>query len=263
MPPIIDKHPVLSHSSPFSLFHHSPTHTQKLSAFLAFINTQSLLIIQRSRHSLSNYQNISHSHTHHLTTIISLTTHKMPSIKQILILALATVAYAVPQASQISDGQIQAPTTAPVKQISDGQVQAPTSVAPVKQISDGQIQAPTSAPAPVKQISDGQIQAPTSVPAPVKQISDGQIQAPTSVAPVKQISDGQIQAPTAKPVTQITDGQIQVPTAKPSTGVVPPASNGTFTAPAVAKFTGAASLMSWSQNVVVAAVGAAAGLAML
>jgi hypothetical protein len=80
---------------------------------------------------------------------------------------------------------------------------------------------------------------------------------------VKQISDGQIQAPTAKPVTQITDGQIQVPTAKPSTGVVPPASNGTFTAPAVAKFTGAASLMSWSQNVVVAAVGAAAGLAML
>ena len=61
----------------------------------------------------------------------------MPSMKQILILALATAVYAVPQAaSQIPDGQVQ--------QISDGQVQAPTSVPPpVTQIHDGQIQAPT------------------------------------------------------------------------------------------------------------------------
>merc|ERR1712093_291986 len=64
------------------------------------------------------------------------------------------------------------------------------------QISDGQIQAPTSTAKPVTQISDGQIQAPTGKP--VTQISDGQIQAPTSATgkPVTQISDGQIQAPT-------------------------------------------------------------------
>ena len=159
----------------------------------------------------------------------------MPSIKQIFVsLALAAIV-ASQAASQIPDGQVQAVTSAaPVKQISDGQVQAATSVAPkpvVTQISDGQIQAPTSvAPKPV-----------------VTQISDGQIQAPTSVAPVKQISDSQIQVPT-----------------KISTGVVAPTSNGTFTSPApTAAFTGAAALMSWSQEIVVAAVGAAAGLAML
>merc|ERR1712093_637271 len=73
------------------------------------------------------------------------------------------------------------------------------------QIGDGQLQAPTSTAA-VTQISDGQIQAPTSTAAPVTQISDGQIQAPTTGKPVTQISDGQIQAPTmatGKPVTQI------------------------------------------------------------
>ncbi|KAH0235549.1 hypothetical protein KCV06_g2459, partial [Aureobasidium melanogenum] len=64
------------------------------------------------------------------------------------------------------------------------------------QIGDGQLQAPTSTAKPVTQISDGQIQAPTGKP--VTQISDGQIQAPTSATgkPVTQISDGQIQAPT-------------------------------------------------------------------
>ena len=88
------------------------------------------------------------------------------------------------------------------------------------------------------------------------QIGDGQVQ---------QISDGQVQAQTSvAPVTQITDGQIQVPTKVASTGVVPPASNGTFTSPApTATFTGAAALFSWSQEIVVAAVGAAAGIAML
>jgi len=55
-----------------------------------------------------------------------------------------------------------------------------------------------------------------------------------------------------------------VPTTAASTGVVPPASNGTFTSPApTAAFTGAAALFSWSQEIVVAAVGAAAGIAML
>ena len=61
---------------------------------------------------------------------------------------------------------------------SDGQITAPqvTSSVPVTQISDGQIQAPTSAV--VTQISDGQIQAPTSVAA-CTQIVDGQPQCPT------------------------------------------------------------------------------------
>lgn len=71
---------------------------------------------------------------------------------------LAGAAYGSPVVSQISDGQVQAPTaTAKVSQISDGQVQAPT--AAVSQISDGQVQAPT-ATAKVSQISDGQVQAP-------------------------------------------------------------------------------------------------------
>ena len=55
----------------------------------------------------------------------------------------------------------------------------------VSQISDGQVQAPTAGPSPtggvVTQISDGQVQAPAGTPAPgnaVTQISDGQVQAP-------------------------------------------------------------------------------------
>jgi hypothetical protein len=111
--------------------------------------------------------------------------------------------------SQIPDGQVQAPTGAPVSQIPDGQVQAPTG-APVSQIPDGQVQAPTGAP--VSQIPDGQVQAPTG--APVSQIPDGQVQAPTG-APVSQIPDGQVQAPTGAPVSQIPDGQVQAPTGAP------------------------------------------------
>jgi len=64
-----------------------------------------------------------------------------------------------PQASQIEDGQVQAPK---VTQISDGQPQAV-----VSQIGDGQPQAPPA----VTQISDGQPQAPS-----VTQISDAQPQ---------------------------------------------------------------------------------------
>lgn len=80
-------------------------------------------------------------------------------------------------ASTIGDGQIQASSAAEISQISDGQIQATTSAAPVTQISDGQIQATT---APVTQISDGQLQAPTSAASPVTQIGDGQIQAPSA-----------------------------------------------------------------------------------
>ncbi|KAL9021958.1 MAG: hypothetical protein Q9185_000829 [Variospora sp. 1 TL-2023] len=95
----------------------------------------------------------------------------MPSMKKLIVLAFAATVSA--QASQIDDGQVQAPTSessivaAPVTQIDDGQVQAPTSgssiVAPVTQIDDGQVQAPTVTPsAVVSQIPDGQVQAPTA-----------------------------------------------------------------------------------------------------
>ncbi|KAG9943158.1 hypothetical protein KCU81_g5289, partial [Aureobasidium melanogenum] len=158
-------------------------------------------------------------------------------------------------ATQIGDGQLQAPTStaAPVTQISDGQIQATTGA--VTQISDGQIQAPTSTAAPVTQISDGQIQAPTGKP--VTQISDGQIQAPTTGKPVTQISDGQIQAPTSaagKPVTQISDGQIQAPT-----GGATKAANGTVVAGAatasssIAAYTGAAAVPTFAGEMLLAA----------
>lgn len=156
----------------------------------------------------------------------------MPSIQKIIV-SLAFAAAVVAQ-TQLPDGQVQ--------QITDGQVQAITAT-PVKQITDGQIQAVTSVPAPsvapVKQITDGQVQAVTSVPKP-------------TVTPVKQITDGQIQA-----VTTIATVA--------STGKVAPASNGTFTSPApsATHFTGAANLMGWSQELAVAAIGAAAGFAML
>lgn len=61
--------------------------------------------------------------------------------------AVSQIADGQPQASQIKDGQVQAPA---VTQISDGQPQAPPTVS---QISDGQPQAPS-----VTQISDGQPQ---------------------------------------------------------------------------------------------------------
>ncbi|KEQ97739.1 hypothetical protein AUEXF2481DRAFT_542416 [Aureobasidium subglaciale EXF-2481] len=153
-------------------------------------------------------------------------------------------------ATQIGDGQLQAPTsTRPVTQISDGQIQASTA-APVTQISDGQIQASTGA-VPVTQISDGQIQAPTSTAAVVTQITDGQIQAPTSGAKVTQISDGQIQAPTTRAtgavVTQIGDGQIQAPT-RPA--------NGTVASPTASRpvaYTGAAAIPTFAGEMLLAA----------
>ncbi|KAL9629096.1 MAG: hypothetical protein Q9204_005472 [Flavoplaca sp. TL-2023a] len=107
----------------------------------------------------------------------------MPSIKNIL-LTLAFAA-AVSAQGQLEDGQVTAVSEDVVSQITDGQIQAPTSAAaPVTQIDDGQIQAPTSAAdAGVTQIDDGQIQAPTSVAdAGASQIDDGHIQVPTGAA---------------------------------------------------------------------------------
>ena len=90
----------------------------------------------------------------------------MPSIKNVLLVTFAALAAAQQQA----DGQVTAPTSVSAGQQTDGQVTVATSVAPVSQISDGQIQATTAAPVvtstpvvPVSQISDGQIQGPTAV----------------------------------------------------------------------------------------------------
>ena len=123
----------------------------------------------------------------------------MPSIQKIAV-ALAFVASAF--AAQISDGQIQQLTT-PVAII--------TPV--VKQITDGQIQQPTSTPvaviAPaVKQITDGQIQQVTSTPVAVvtpavKQITDGQIQqvASASLSPSVSANATSITTPSAPAAT--------------------------------------------------------------
>lgn len=148
-----------------------------------------------------------------VTTIVAALPDGQPQVK--------TTTVPVPMC-QIGDGQVQAHSTpcdqapgAAVTQISDGQIQAPTNLPPVSQISDGQIQAPTGAS--VSQISDGQVQAPSATGAPVSQISDGQVQAPSATGPkVTQIGDGQVQAPSATggpKVTQIGDGQVQAPTA--------------------------------------------------
>ena len=88
------------------------------------------------------------------------------------------------------------------------------------------------------QISDGQIQQPTSVVTPV----------PVTVTPpVKQITDGQIQ--------QVTANSAPKPTVNATTVTTP-------SAPA-ATFTGAASLMGYSEDLVAVAIGAAAVFAVL
>ncbi|KAI6894609.1 hypothetical protein KC334_g12047, partial [Hortaea werneckii] len=124
-------------------------------------------------------------------------------------------------ASQIPDGQVTASPvpSAAVCQLADGQPQNDANC--VSQIGDGQVQAPTGAP--VTQISDGQVQASTAAPstaAPVTQISDGQVQAPTSTAaPVTQIGDGQIQAPSAgtgSPAAPTNGTAVASPTMSPS-----------------------------------------------
>ncbi|KAL8769934.1 MAG: hypothetical protein Q9209_004181 [Squamulea sp. 1 TL-2023] len=109
------------------------------------------------------------------------------------------------QATQLSDGQPQVKTMAPMTIANDGQPQAGshTMIFMAAQIGDGQVQAQTTTYAPVTVISDGQPQAPTlptptTTEIPVSQIGDAQPQAPTSTkAPVSQISDAQPQAPTS------------------------------------------------------------------
>ncbi|KAL8986573.1 MAG: hypothetical protein Q9177_004146 [Variospora cf. flavescens] len=129
-------------------------------------------------------------------------------MKKLVVLALAATVSA--QVSQIIDGQPQAPTSpvsiveaTPATQISDGQLQAPA----ITQISDGQLQAPTAAPevTPISQITDGQLQAPTDAPdvTPISQITDGQLQAPTAAstgAPVP-TSNGTMAQPSPVPFT--------------------------------------------------------------
>ena len=103
------------------------------------------------------------------------------------------------------------------------------------QISDGQIQQATTPVAVVKQITDGQIQQVTSTPKPV-----------TVSPPVAQITDGQVQ--------QVSVSKLPTPTTN-ATKITTP------TAPAT--FTGAASFMSYSKDLVVVAIGAAAAYAVL
>lgn len=87
------------------------------------------------------------------------------------------------------------------------------------------------------------------------------------VSAQSQISDGQVQVPTAAPpvVTPVPTVTPPLTTAVTpvSSGVPVPIANGTFTtgAPA-ATYTGAANLLSWSKEMVVAGA-AVAGLAML
>ena len=101
------------------------------------------------------------------------------------------------------------------------------------------------------QIPDGQVQAVSTVtPTPVAQITDGQVQAVTT-------------APVVTPVKQITDGQVQAVGTGVSTGVPSPSANGTFAAPSPSAFAGAANILGFSKEIAVAAVGAAAGFAML
>lgn len=178
------------------------TQTQKFSHISLFIN-----INNHSRFGSIHDQYIRFNqiitHIFHIyppnliNTIISLA---MPSMQKI-VLALAFVASAF--AAQISDGQLQQPTTTPA-------------IIPV-----------------VNQITDGQIQQVTSTPVAV-------------VAPaVKQITDGQIQQASASITPSVSANATSV------------------TTPSVTAFKGAASLMSYSSELVAVAIGAAAVFAML
>ena len=104
----------------------------------------------------------------------------------------------------------------------------------------------------------------------VAQIGDGQIQVTSApiVTPTPKVTS------TAPAVAQITDGQIQVVSTKAptttapvvaSTGAPAPSANGTFSSvkPSGTPFTGAANMLSWSQEAAVLAIGAAGAFAML
>ncbi|CAH6719592.1 cell wall mannoprotein Pir3p [[Candida] jaroonii] len=130
------------------------------------------------------------------------------SIKTISVASESTAASTIEKrdVEQITDGQVQQHTDAPVAQISDGQIQHQTEASIVNQISDGQVQQQTAA-ALVNQIGDGQVQQQTAA-ALVNQIGDGQVQQQTATV-ANQIGDGQAQQQTATVASQIGDGQIQ------------------------------------------------------
>ena len=116
------------------------------------------------------------------------------------------------------------------------------------------------------QISDGQLQQPTSIVTPVpvvKQITDGQLQQPTSV-PAPVVITTSTPTPVITPaIKQITDGQVQQ-VASASKAPIVSANATTVTTPsAPATFKGAASFASYSNELVIAAIGAAAVFAVL
>ncbi|MCJ1234962.1 hypothetical protein MMC14_002926 [Varicellaria rhodocarpa] len=182
----------------------------------------------------------------------------MPSMKNLVLLAF--VSFTAAQ-SQISDGQVQAPTTTlvAVSEFTDGQPQVTSTVAGVSEFTDGQPQV-TSTVAGVSEFTDGQPQV-TSTVAAVSEFTDGQPQVTSTVVAVSEFTDGQPQVTsTVAAVSEFTDGQPQVTTTLvPSLSILPTAtSNGTFTASApISTFTGAASLFGWNKEVAGVAVGLA------
>ncbi|KAL0635851.1 hypothetical protein Q9L58_005192 [Maublancomyces gigas] len=155
-------------------------------------------------------------------------------------IAAASAGLGFGSATQIYDGQVQAPASVAQAQALTGP--AGFGSASVSQIYDGQIQAPgfinqIQDMTPVNQIYDGQLQAANQIYgaqafasqpiapinqfetlAPINQIYDGQLQAPgfinqiQDINPLNQIYDGQVQAVASQsiaPINQIYDGQLQ------------------------------------------------------
>ncbi|ORX96035.1 hypothetical protein BCR34DRAFT_186596 [Clohesyomyces aquaticus] len=162
---------------------------------------------------------------------------------------LVTGANSAP-ATQLSDGQPNAPTKAPtpISQLSDGQPQNPTKGPVISQLTDGQPQVPTGLPKISQLSDDNQPQVPTAAPPPPASTPPAPpasappappASAPAVPPPVSQLSDGQPQAP-PKPtggaplVSQLSDGQPQAAPATTSLAV-----GGSATS-APAQFTGAA-----------------------
>lgn len=118
----------------------------------------------------------------------------------------------VTSAAQRGDGQVYATTENVVTQITDGQIQAPTAT----ERSDGQVVVTT--PAVVGQISDGQIQATLATDTAVtEKTGSGKTATGTTATGTAAVGDSSEahaagHSSTATPVTQISDGQPQSPT---------------------------------------------------
>lgn len=156
-------------------------------------------------------------------------------------IAAASAGLGFGPATQIYDGQVQAPASvaqaqaltgpagfgsASVAQIYDGQIQAPgfinqiQDVIPVNQIYDGQLQA-------ANQIYGAQAQTFASQPiapinqyealTPINQIYDGQLQVPgfinqiQDITPLNQIYDGQVQAVASQPIVPLNQFETLAP----------------------------------------------------